>query len=114
MPRLRVAALAGAVLVPVIVGGFVIQERGTRDSARLFSQVLDLVNARFVDTVDAGDLYEKAARGLVTQLQDPYSELMSPTQLKSFNTTTGGKYGGIGMQIEDQKEKGITVARVFP
>lgn len=110
----RRAALAGVVLVPVIAGAFVAQERAAREGGRLFAQVLDLVSARFVDSVNAAELYEKAARGLVTQLQDPYSELMSPRQLTQFNTTTAGRYGGLGMRIEEQPGKGVTIVTVFP
>ena len=73
MNRKRTALLASLVATPLLVGGFVFQERATTDGARLFGQVLDLVSSRFVDTVDTGALYEKAARGLVGQLQDPYS-----------------------------------------
>ena len=113
MNRKRTALLASLVATPLLVGGFVFQERATADGARLFGQVLDLVSSRFVDTVDTGALYEKAARGLVGQLQDPYSELMSPSQLRSFNSNTGGRYGGLGMSIEEQQGKGITVAKVF-
>ncbi len=114
MHRFRRAALVGALIVPVVAGAFVVQERSARDGGRLFSQVLDLVSGRYVDSVDASDLYEKAARGLVTQLQDPYSELMSPAQLKQFNTNTAGRYGGLGMRIEEQPNKGVTVVTVFP
>lgn len=110
----RRTALIGVILVPAIAGAFVVQERSAREGGRLFSQVLELVNARFVDSVNAADLYEKAARGLVTQLQDPYSELMSPKQLTQFNTNTAGRYGGIGMRIEEQPGKGITIVTVFP
>src|SRR4026207_1861350 len=110
MKRTRTALLAGIVAAPLLVGGFVVQERATADGARLFGQVLDLVSSRFVDTVDAATLYEKAARGLVGQLQDPYSELMSPTQLKSFNSNTGGRYGGLGMSIGEEEGQGITGA----
>lgn len=113
MNRKRIVLLATTVAAPLLVGGFVVQERATADGARLFGQVLDLVSSRFVDTVGAATLYEKAARGLVEQLQDPYSELMSPQQLRSFNSNTGGRYGGLGMSIEEQQGKGITVARVF-
>ena len=56
----------------------------------------------------------KAARGLVSQLQDPYSELFSPRQLTQFNTTTAGRYGGLGLQIEEQPSKGVVVSKVFP
>lgn len=110
----RRAALIGVILVPAVAGAFVVQDRASREGGRLFAQVLDLVNARFVDSVNAADLYEKAARGLVTQLQDPYSELMSPRQLTQFNTNTAGRYGGIGMRIEEQPGKGVTIVTVFP
>jgi carboxyl-terminal processing protease len=113
MRRARIAALTGVLLVPLAVGAFAMQERSAREGSRLFSQVLDLVGSRFVDSVDTGDLYEKAARGLVAQLQDPYSELMSPKQLQGFNTNTAGRYGGIGMRIEEQPGKGITIVQVF-
>ena len=110
----RRTALISVILVPAIAGAFVVQDRASREGGRLFAQVLDLVNARFVDSVNAADLYEKAARGLVTQLQDPYSELMSPRQLTQFNTSTAGRYGGIGMKIEEQPGKGVTIVQVFP
>jgi carboxyl-terminal processing protease len=110
----RRTALIGVLLVPVIAGAFVVQDRASREGGRLFAQVLDLVNARFVDTVNTADLYEKAARGLVNQLQDPYSELMSPRQLTQFNTNTAGRYGGLGMRIEEQPGKGVTIVVVFP
>ena len=113
MPSFRKSALVATVALPIAVGGFVLQERATRDGARLFDQVLMLVSDRFVDTVDASALYEKAARGLVQQLNDPYSELFTPKQLQRFSTTSTGRYGGIGMQIEDQQGN-ITVVRVFP
>jgi carboxyl-terminal processing protease len=113
MIRPRTAAIAGLVLIPALVGGFKWQERGVRDGARLFDQVVTLVGDRFVDTLSQGQMFEKAARGLVTQLQDPYSELFSPTQLSSFNRNTAGRYGGVGMQIEEQRGQ-VVVSKVFP
>jgi carboxyl-terminal processing protease len=113
MLRHRKVAVAALATVPLLAGGFVLQDRASRDGARLFDQVLTIVNARFVDTVDAGALYEKAAKGLVHELNDPYTVLFTPKELQSFNTQTGGRYGGVGMQIEDVKGN-ITVSRVFP
>jgi carboxyl-terminal processing protease len=114
MHRIRKVALAGVVAIPLLAGAFAYQERASVEGGRLFSQVLDLVSNRFVDSVNSMDLYEKAARGLVTQLQDPYSELMTPKEFKQFNTTTAGRYGGLGMRIEEQVGKGVTIAVVFP
>jgi len=113
MTRSRRTALAAAALLPLLAGGFILQERSTRDGARLFDQVMMLVADRFVDTVGTGALYEKAARGLVEELNDPYTELLSPKDLQEFSRATNGNYGGVGMLIEDL-EGHITVSKVFP
>jgi carboxyl-terminal processing protease len=113
MNRMRKLALGLVVVAPLAAGGFIAQERASQDGGRLLGQVLDLVQSRFVDSVAEGALYEKAARGLVNQLQDPYTELLSPRDLTQFNTTTGGRYGGLGMSIEQQPGKGAVVAKVF-
>jgi carboxyl-terminal processing protease len=102
-----------AIATPILVGGFVIQERATRDGVRLFEQVMSIVGDRFVDSVSASALYEKAARGLLKELKDPYTELYTPKQLEAFNTTTGGFYGGVGMLIEEQ-EGSIVISKVYP
>jgi carboxyl-terminal processing protease len=113
MPRFPKAAVVGLLLVPIFAGAFVIQERGAASGARLFDQVLGLVAERYVDSVDVGSLYEKAARGLIAQLKDPYAELYTPKQVEAFNQNTGGFYAGTGMSIEDQHGN-ITVVKVFP
>jgi carboxyl-terminal processing protease len=113
MTRVRVSVLAALVLVPLSTGAFLIERSTTRDSARLFDQVLTLVSDRFVDTVPNADLYEKAARGLVREINDPYAALYSPKQLAEFTASTGGRYAGLGMLVEDQQ--GVTVvSRVYP
>jgi carboxyl-terminal processing protease len=76
MTRLRKAALvAGFLVVPALAGGFALQARDVRGGAQLLDQVLTFVHLRYVDTIDANALYEKAARGLVKELNDPYTEL---------------------------------------
>jgi carboxyl-terminal processing protease len=112
MSRRRIALIALATL-PVLAGGFLAQDRASADGARLLDQVFTLVSQRFVDTVGSAALYEKAARGLVKELNDPYSELFSPKELASFSQQTNGKYAGIGMQIQDL-QGAITVSTVFP
>ncbi len=114
MSRTR-RAVVGAILLaaPIVVGGFAWQNRQARDGAMLFSQVLKKVSESFVDTVDAAALYEKAARGLVAQLNDPYTTLYTPKEYAAFTQGTNGRYAGVGMQIEDIKGL-ITVRKVFP
>ena len=96
-----------------MAGGFVVQQQDSQQGARLLDQVLNIVSTRFVDTVDAATLYEKAARGLVHELNDPYSTLLSPKELSTFNAQTNGRYAGIGMEIAETQGF-ITVQTVFP
>ncbi len=112
-PSLRTLALGSLVLVPLAAGGFALQSRVASDGARVFDQVLQLVSDRFVDTLDASTLYERAAQGLVHELSDPYTELLPPKRLQEFSRHTGGRYGGIGMEIGDLGGS-IVVSHVFP
>ncbi|MDE3172459.1 MAG: S41 family peptidase [Gemmatimonadota bacterium] len=113
MRRSRKFAVALALLAPIVAGGFILQAQSPNAGSLLLDQVLSLVTNRYVDTLPAGDVYEKAARGLVDQLNDPYSQLFSPEELSTFNKNTGGQYGGIGMQIESQNGV-VTISKVFP
>jgi carboxyl-terminal processing protease len=113
MTRRRTLALVAVLALPLAAGAFVVQERASIASATLFDQVLSIVGERYVDSIGTRELYERAARGLVDELRDPYSELYTPAQLEAFNTTTGGFYGGVGMLIEDQ-EGTIIISRVYP
>ena len=113
MRRPRTAATAALLFVPIVAGGFLLQEVPVRQSARLFDQVFSIVTTRFVDTVPAASAYERAARGLVNQLNDPYSELLAPSAREEFARGTNGRYGGIGMLLEEV-QGGVGVARVFP
>src|SRR5918999_3550859 len=113
MPRPRTAAVTALLLVPIVAGGFLLQEVPVRQSARLFDQVLSIVTQRYVDSVPAARAYERAARGLVEQLEDPYSELLAPSARDEFARGTNGRYGGIGMLLEEIQGT-VGVARVFP
>ena len=87
------------IAAPLIVGGFEIQERSTQNGVRLFQQVISIVNERYVDSLGPGGLYERAARGLVAELKDPYAELYTPKDLEAFNQSTGGFYAGTMQEI---------------
>jgi len=113
MRRPRKLAVAFVVALPLLASGFLLQSRVSRGGEVLLEQVMSLVADRFVDTLPPGAMYEKAARGLVRELNDPYTELLSPKELKQFTTRTGGRYGGLGMSIE-KRDNQIVIVRVFP
>ena len=114
MSRHRTTLVAGLLLVPIVAGGFLMQEPPNRANARLFEQVLTLVSRQYVDTLQSSELLTRAARGLVKELQDPYTELFSPKESEEFGRSTGGRYGGTGMLLEEEEDKVVTVQRVFP
>jgi carboxyl-terminal processing protease len=117
MPRPRTAAVASLLLIPMVAGGFLIQRTPARATPKLFDQVLSIVANRYVDSLAGDSIFEKSARGLVRELNDPYSELFAPKQSEEFNRSTGGRYGGVGMLLEEQKAgagTSIVVRSVFP
>ncbi len=113
--RMRRLAIIGALLaVPLVAGAFLRQSPQGQDGARLFAQVLQRIEDNAVDSLSRSAIYEKAARGMVKNLKDPYAELYSPEEIASFQRNTlRNNYGGLGMQIEPQDDQ-IVVARVFP
>src|SRR5262249_31135647 len=105
--------LAVLAAVPLIVAG-ALAWRPLTHRADLFQEVFSLVRERSVDSLSSDALYEKAARGLVHSLGDPYAELYSREELASFNRESlGGAYGGLGLHIEDHTGH-PTIVRVFP
>ncbi len=108
----RVAAIGALVAIPIVASGFLLQSQSANRSQVLLEQVFSIVSNRFVDTLQDNQLFEKAAHGLVRELNDPYSELLSPKEMKQFNTRTGGRYGGLGMLIEKRLDW-ITVNKVY-
>jgi len=118
MLRTRTAAAASLLLIPMVAGGFYLQEAPARTAPRLFDQVLSLVANRYVDSLQGSAIFEKAAHGLVRELNDPYSELLAPKQNDEFNRSVGGRYGGVGMLLEEQKTSNsattVVVSRIFP
>ena len=113
MRAFRTAAVTTLLVVPIVAGGFLLQEPPTHATARLFNEVVSIVSSQYVDTVSADNLFDKAATGLVRELNDPYSELLSPTARADFDRGTGGRYGGTGMYLQELQDA-VAVGRVFP
>ena len=85
MLRPRTAAVASLLLLPMAAGGFLLQDGPSRTTPRLFDQVLSIVASRYVDSLQSTAIFEKAAKGLVRELNDPYSELLAPKANEDFN-----------------------------
>ncbi len=114
MPRHRTSFAIALLLIPIVAGGFLLQEPPVRANARLFEQVVSIVSRSYVDSLGSADLMSRAARGLVKELRDPFTELFSPRESEEFARGTNGRYGGTGMLLGEDDARVVTVQRVFP
>ncbi|HEX2211007.1 MAG TPA: S41 family peptidase [Longimicrobium sp.] len=106
-------SIAGALILPVVVGGFALQAWGGRDGERMFHEVVTRIATRGLDSLSDAEIYEKAARGLLVQIGDPYADLYSPEQLAAFSREAlRNSYSGVGMQITLVRDTAM-VTRVF-
>ena len=105
-------------LISFFSGGWLLQRGVASDGnvyqqARLFDDVLGHVNTYFVDSIGETDLYQKATRGMLEQLMDPYSVLLTGDDYKALTEQTSGNYAGLGIQI-DVRDGWITVVAPLP
>ena len=64
----------------------------------LLAQVYGLVLSESAEVPDQRKLIKGAINGMLGSL-DPHSSYMDPRELKEFNIETGGKFGGIGLEV---------------
>ena len=116
--RQRWGVIVVVSLISFLSGGWLLQ-RGTAaggnvyQQARLFDDVLGHVSAYYVDSLGETDLYEKATEGMLDQLKDPYSVLLTGDDYKALTEQTSGNYAGLGIQI-DVRDGWITVVAPLP
>ncbi len=68
--------------------------------ARLFDQVLGAVATRYVDSLEATVIYDKAVTGLLRELKDPYTTFLAEDRLRRLNEQMSGTYTGVGLQMD--------------
>ena len=95
------AALSAA----LVTGGWLVgrglqgQGAGATNGARLFDQVVEHVSHYYVDSIGGDSLYEKALDGMVSELGDPHSVVLTPERLKRLAESTSGTYAGVIRRI---------------
>ncbi len=80
---------------------------------RLFNDVLSHVSSYYVDSIADSSLYRKATDGMLSELKDPYSVLLTGDDYKQLTEQTSGNYAGLGIQI-DVRNGWITVVAPLP
>jgi len=116
--RQRWGVIGLVALISFFSGGWLLQRGAASDGnvyqqARLFDDVLGHVNTYFVDSIGETDLYQKATTGMLEQLMDPYSVLLTGDDYTALTEQTSGNYAGLGIQI-DVRDGWITVVAPLP
>ncbi len=103
--RLLLAGLAGGILgIALAAAGFWLAGRGGAAGwlpgadAKLLAEVLDRIQADYVDRTDNHELMSGAIRGMVGEL-DPHSAFMDAGEFEDLRIATEGNYSGIGVEV---------------
>jgi len=83
------------------------------DGRKLFAQVMEAVQNRFVDSLPPDSLWKGATLGMVDELHDPHSVFLVADRLKRFREQTTGQYAGLGLRV-DVRDGWITVIAPLP
>ncbi len=85
------------VLIVGMILGFRMRDTLLKRNESL-ERIVDLVNAKYVDTVSSDKLYNDAAEGLLRSL-DPHTVYIPPNDLESINDDLDGGFSGIGVEF---------------
>ncbi len=72
------------------------------DKLKTFSEILSLLEANYVEKVDANDLIDGAIRGMLKTL-DPHTSYLPPEAFTQMKVETSGRFGGLGIEITIRK-----------
>jgi carboxyl-terminal processing protease len=85
-------------------------DNDVRDSLRTFTQVYEIVQQNYAETVDADKaIYNGAIPGMLRVL-DPHSNFFDPKSYSLLREEQRGKYYGVGMQVGPRNNKVIVIA----
>ena len=78
--------------------------------------VINIIESRFVgkeETPNKEELYKAAISGIITKLDDPYSEYLTIEDLKEFSEDMEGEYVGVGMAVQKKKGEPMEITSPF-
>ncbi|MBN2492923.1 MAG: S41 family peptidase [Planctomycetes bacterium] len=112
-------------LLPLVLVGFVLltalaavrpaRSDPAQARVRLIPQVLELITAHYVESLDRAELSDSAIRGMVSHL-DRYSQFLDAEATRAAEEDNRGRFGGLGVHLSldrSLKHGFLTVARPF-
>ena len=99
---------------PTSLPGF-LRDNLVSDEVATHAQVVDEVRHDFYKKVDDDKLEQSSLKGIVSSLDDRFSEYYTPEEAKQVTQSLSGEFEGVGMTVDSRDtKKGLKVARVFP
>jgi carboxyl-terminal processing protease len=90
------------------IRGWVLGDSGQDLSA----QVLQILEDRYYEPIDTQQLEDASVDALIGKLDDPYTDYLSPAELKALRDRTDRAYYGVGLQVA-QRDEDVVVVRVY-
>lgn len=110
---LSIAVILGLLLGYFISGGVSVKQLNiSNQGATKISYLLQLVDSRYVDTVDVNKLVEDAMPEILAQL-DPHSRYIPASDKEEEEETLRGEFGGIGISFSMQNDT-VNVMSLIP
>lgn len=75
------------------------------------ARVLVLVETQYVEPAQRNKIIEGAIKGMVAEL-DPHSAFMSAEDFAQFQEETGGRFGGVGVEVDFRGDSPIVIAPI--
>ncbi len=72
------------------------------EKLKVFSEILSLLEANYVEKLDTNELINGAIRGMLKTL-DPHTSYLPPESFKQMKVETSGRFGGLGIEISVRK-----------
>jgi len=105
------AMVAGFTMALLIISGGgrheVTAVEDSYERLKVFTEVLSLIQANYVDETKPRDLIYGGIKGMLETL-DPHSSFLSPDIFKEMQVETQGSFGGLGIEIT-VKDRQLTV-----
>lgn len=79
------------------------------DRFKKLERVMSVIESGYLFEYDMEELEEGAIRGLVSALEDPYTDYFDKSETEQFLTETEGEYEGIGVYITYDSSKELTI-----
>jgi carboxyl-terminal processing protease len=106
----KTLVVGGTLALLVFTGGVrhaITAIEDTYEKLKVFTEILSLVQANYVDDVNSKELIYGAVKGMLESL-DPHSSFMPPEAFREMQVETQGSFGGLGIEIT-VKDRLLTV-----